>query len=44
VDSAGDVFVAGWFAGTVDFDPSAGVSDLTAASNGSAFVWKLTQS
>ncbi len=37
------VFVAGAFAGTVDFNPGAAVSNITAAGAGDGFVLKLLQ-
>jgi hypothetical protein len=43
VDSAGNVYATGNFSGTVDFDPSAAVSTLSASAP-SAFVVKLTSS
>lgn len=43
-DGMGNVYVAGTFSGAVDFDPSPNASAVyTAASGGSAFVWKLNQ-
>jgi hypothetical protein len=44
VDSAGDMFVAGNFNGTADFDPGPGTYDLTSAGGYDFFVVKLTQS
>jgi hypothetical protein len=45
VDQAGNVYLAGWFTGTADFDPSAtGVANLSAvgaATDADAFVSKL---
>jgi hypothetical protein len=41
-DSSGDVYVAGSFVGTADFDPNENVSNLTSAGSEDAFVWKLT--
>lgn len=41
VTPAGEVFVAGQFDGTVDFDPGAGTHLLTSAGDSDAFVWKL---
>ncbi|MBP6512770.1 MAG: hypothetical protein KA347_08880, partial [Bacteroidia bacterium] len=32
-DAAGNVFTSGYFTGTVDFDPGAGVYNLTSAGN-----------
>lgn len=40
LDDSGHLFLAGSFAGTVDFDPGTGVSNMTAA-NASGFVAKL---
>jgi hypothetical protein len=42
VDSSGNVYVAGSFTGTADFDPNENVSNLTSAGSEDAFVWKLT--
>ena len=36
-----DVHAVGTFHGTVDFDPGPGIVDLTAATFGDGFVWKL---
>jgi len=43
VDNSGNIFIAGSFEGTVDFDPGTGVSNLTANSSGypDIFVQKL---
>jgi hypothetical protein len=41
-DAAGNVYVSGLFRGTVDFDPSAGVYNLTSAGSSDAFVAKYT--
>jgi Beta-propeller repeat/Planctomycete extracellular len=43
VDAAGNIYTAGYFSGTVDFDPGASTFNLTSAS-ADAFVLKLTQS
>jgi hypothetical protein len=41
-DAAGNVYTTGYFSGTVDFDPGAGVSNLTALGNSrDAFIQKL---
>ena len=42
VDSAGNIYTTGYFAGTVDFDPTAGSSvSLTSAGSTDVFVLKL---
>jgi gliding motility-associated-like protein len=41
-DGSGNVYTAGQFDGTVDFDPRSGVFNLTSAGNGDAFVSKLS--
>ena len=41
-DVSGNVYTAGQFDGTVDFDPRSGVFNLTSAGNGDAFVSKLS--
>jgi hypothetical protein len=41
VDSAGNVYTTGFFEGTVDFDPGAGVFNLTSAGGYDIFVSKL---
>src|SRR5688500_8844248 len=43
-DAAGNVFVAGQFSGTVDFDPGAGATNLTALGPTDAFVAKYSSS
>lgn len=40
-DSSGNVYVGGRFYSTIDFDPGAGTTNLTAGSAGDAFVLKL---
>lgn len=41
-DGIGNVYAAGTFAGTLDFDPSSGVSNQTSAGGSvDGFVWKL---
>ena len=42
VDSNGNVFVVGTYAGTVDFDPGAGTTSRTSRGNNDNFVVKLT--
>ena len=42
VDSIGNVYTAGTFAGTVDFDPGTGTTTLASTGNSvDGFVWKL---
>ncbi len=41
VDDSNNVYVTGWFRGTVDFDPGPGIYNLTALSLSDAFVFKL---
>lgn len=40
-DAVGNVYSTGQFAGTIDFDPGAGVVNLTSASSGDGFILKL---
>ncbi|MDH4472470.1 MAG: T9SS type A sorting domain-containing protein [Fluviicola sp.] len=42
IDLAGDVYLTGTFSGTADFDPNAGVSNLTSAGMDDVFILKLT--
>ena len=41
VDASGNVGVAGSFSAQVDFNPGAGVANLTSAGSKDAFLWKL---
>ena len=41
LDPTGDIYLAGSFKQTVDFDPGAGVSSLTAKGNSDLFILKL---
>ena len=41
IDVTGNIYATGSFSGTVDFDPGAGVHNLTAAGNADIFVSKL---
>ncbi|MBA3683546.1 MAG: hypothetical protein H0W73_20630 [Bacteroidetes bacterium] len=41
VDASGDVFIAGYYSGVVDFDPGVGSFNLTSAGNYDAFVFSL---
>ena len=41
VDATGNVYTTGYFFGTIDFDPGAGVSNLTPVGGSDIFVSKL---
>lgn len=41
IDASGNVFTAGAFQGTVDFDPGSGINNFTANGNHDAFVQKM---
>jgi uncharacterized delta-60 repeat protein/gliding motility-associated-like protein len=42
IDGSGNMYVAGTFSGTADFDPGPATFDLTSAGNAEAFVLKLS--
>ncbi len=44
IDAAGNVYVTGDFKGTVDFDPGAGIYNLTSAGEEDVFIQKLDAS
>ncbi|MCY7408799.1 MAG: hypothetical protein LH473_00870, partial [Chitinophagales bacterium] len=41
VDSSGNVYTTGYFQNTIDFDPGAGITNLTAIGGNALFIWKL---
>lgn len=41
VDAAGNIYCAGFFLGTVDFEPGTGVTELTSGGGADAFIVKL---
>ena len=41
IDNQGNIYTAGHFKGTVDFDPNAGVSEFTSLGNRDIFIQKL---
>jgi len=43
-DASGNIYVAGYFTGTVDFDPGPAVFDLSAVANNDAFLAKYNAS
>lgn len=44
IDNAGNIYVTGYYAGTVDFDPGAGTNSITAAAGSDMFISKFTAS
>ncbi|MEW6469211.1 MAG: SBBP repeat-containing protein [Bacteroidota bacterium] len=44
VDPAGNIYIAGSFLSTVDFDPGSGIVNLTSAGSEDAFICKLSAS
>ena len=44
LDGTSNIYVTGYFAGTVDFDPGAGTTNLTAAGYNDIFILKLNSS
>ncbi len=43
LDASNNIYVTGLFAGTVDFDPNAGVTNLTSEGSADIFIQKLDQ-
>jgi peptidoglycan hydrolase-like protein with peptidoglycan-binding domain len=43
-DSLGNIYIAGYFSGTVDFDPGEGTTNLTSVSGEDIFILKLDSS
>lgn len=41
IDNSANLYLTGWFTGTVDFDPGPATSNLTSVSGGSGFIVKL---
>lgn len=44
VDTIGNVYTAGWYGGTADFDPGAGTASLVSTGGDNAFISKLDAS
>lgn len=43
LDASGNIYTTGYFQGTVDFDPGAGVAEMTASGDWDVYVHKLIQ-
>ena len=43
-DASGNVYISGQFSGTVDFDPGAGIFELTSELSSDTFILKLDAS
>src|SRR2546423_13029971 len=41
IDAAGNIYTTGYFSGTVDFDPGAGIFNLNSVGGTDIFVFKL---
>jgi len=41
IDTAGNIFLTGWYSNTVDFDTGAGISNITSVGGLDAFILKL---
>lgn len=41
IDGSGNTYTTGWFAGTVDFDPGAGIASRTSIGNEDCYIVKL---
>lgn len=43
LDGSNNIFTTGWFGGTIDFDPDAGITNLSSPSSMEVFVHKMSQ-